>query len=509
MIAIEGFRYAEDNQDVFRVLAAEQIVSQQLLDSLLNIARFRNLIVHDYAKIDDVKVYGFSSTVWATSKRSLRRSALYLFRSMRRGAPLTSSTPAPRRRTSPASAAMSPTWRARSVPLLAPDERLTVICDPAYPISLPPSDAVRTIPLAVSPFSLRQQWTIPRLLRSLHDVPRERSSPASSAPVFQLPVSTTAHTSRCPTWPGVPSLLTVYDLIPVRYPAYSSPRARFFIRWMTRLALRAARHVIAISEFTRRDFMAEFGLRPEQITAIPLAADPAFQPQPPEAIAALRARYDLPERFVLYLGSNKPHKNLTRLVEAWQMANSEWQIANGKLQIATQIADTRLVIAGAWDERYPEARELANSSGAKASPENGQLPASSNQLPVWLGPVPEADLPALYSAATAFVFPSLYEGFGLPVLEAMACGTPVICSNTSSLPEVAGDPAAGSGPSAALLVDPLDTAALADALRLVLTDDGLRAELRRRGLARAARFTWQQTAAATLAIYRQEAHRLE
>ena len=301
-----------------------------------------------------------------------------------------------------------------------------------------------------------------------------------------------------PYWPGIPSLLTVYDLIPVRYPAYSSPRARFFIRWMTRLALRAARHVIAISEFTRRDFMAEFGLRPEQITAIPLAADPAFQPQPPEAIAAVRARYDLPERFVLYLGSNKPHKNLTRLVEAWQMADGRWQMANCKL-----------VIAGAWDERYPEARELADSSGANTSTKNGQLPASSFQLPIWLGPVPEADLPALYSAATAFVFPSLYEGFGLPVLEAMACGTPVICSNTSSLPEVAGDPSAGSGPSAALLVDPLDTAALADALRLVLTDDGLRAELRRRGLARAARFTWQQTAAATLAIYRQEAHRLE
>ena len=116
---------------------------------------------------------------------------------------------------------------------------------------------------------------------------------------------------------------------------------------MTRLALRAARHVIAISEFTRRDFMAEFGLRPEQITAIPLAADPVFQPQPPEAIAAVRARYDLPERFVLYLGSNKPHKNLTRLVEAWQMANqrianSEWQTASRELQIA----DTRLVIAG-------------------------------------------------------------------------------------------------------------------------------------------------------------------
>ena len=374
------------------------------------------------------------------------------------------------------------------VPLLTPDEWLTVICDPAYPIALPPSDTVRTIPLAISPFALRQQWIIPRLLRSFHV--RGAGSPASSA---QLPAPSLYHSPyiAMPYWPGVPALLTVHDLIPLRYPAYSTPRARLFIRWMTRLALRAARHVIAISDFTRRDFMAEFGLRPEQFTAIPEAADPAFQPQPPETIAAARARYDLPERFVLYLGSNKPHKNLTRLVEAWRIANSKWQIA-----------DSRLVIAGAWDARYPEARERASALMTTD-------PASSFQLPVWLGAVPERDLPGLYAAATAFVFPSLYEGFGLPVLEAMACGTPVICSNTSSLPEVAGDPSAGSGPSAALLVDPLDTEALAEALRLVLTDDGLRAELRHRGLARAARFTWQQTAAATLAIYRQEAHRLE
>jgi glycosyltransferase involved in cell wall biosynthesis len=374
------------------------------------------------------------------------------------------------------------------VPLLAPDERLTVICDPAYPIALPPSNAVRTIPLAVSPFALRQQWAIPRVLRSFHV--RRASSPASNA---QFPATGLYHSPyiAMPYWPGIPSLLTVYDLIPVRYPAYSSPRARFLIHWMSRLALRAVRHVIAISEFTRRDFMSEFGLRPDQITAIPLAADPAFQPQPPEVIAAVRARYNLPERFVLYLGSNKPHKNLMRLVAAWQRADGELQITN-----------SRLVIAGAWDTRYPEAQKQARASATTD-------PVSSFQLPVWLGRVPEADLPALYSAATAFVFPSLYEGFGLPVLEAMACGTPVICSNTSSLPEVTGDFAAGSGPSAALLVDPLDTAALADALRLVLTDDGLRAELRHRGLARAARFTWQQTAAKTLAIYRQEAHRRE
>ena len=364
------------------------------------------------------------------------------------------------------------------MPLLAPDERLTVLHDPACPIALPSSDAVRTIPLAVSPFALRQQWIIPRLLRNLR-----RDGPASI--VYHSPYI------AMPYLPGVPALLTVYDLIPLRYPDYSTPRARLFVRWMTRLALRAARHVIAISEFTRRDYLAEFDLSPERISAIPLAADPAFSPQPPEALAAIRQRYGLPAEYVLYLGSNKPHKNLTRLVEAWQVANGKWQVADG-----------RLVIAGAWDARYPEARQRAEALGL----------ADSVQ---WLGTVSENDLPALYAAATVCVFPSLYEGFGLPVLEAMACGTSVICSNTSSLPEVAGAgqtfevvPTSGwpetskVSQTAALLIDPLDTGALADAIRRVLLDPDLRVALREKGLARASEFTWTQTAAQTLAIYR-------
>ncbi|HIQ02105.1 MAG TPA: glycosyltransferase family 1 protein, partial [Anaerolineales bacterium] len=115
----------------------------------------------------------------------------------------------------------------------------------------------------------------------------------------------------------------------------------------------------------------------------------------------------------------------------------------------------------------------------------------------WLGPVPEADLPALYTGATTFVFPSLYEGFGLPVLEAMACGTPVACSNTSSLPEVVGD--------AALTFDPTDTAGIADAVARLLEDADLQADLRERGLRRAARFSWERTARATLTVYRETA----
>jgi alpha-1,3-rhamnosyl/mannosyltransferase len=367
------------------------------------------------------------------------------------------------------------------VPLLAPDERLTVIYDPIHPIALPSSDAVRTLPHAISPFSLRQQWAIPRLLRggrwTMDDGRRSMVDGPSS-------VSYHSPYIAMPYLPGVPALLTVYDLIPLRYPEHSTPRARLFVRWMTRLALRAARHVIAISEFTRRDYLAEFDLPPERINVIPLAADPTFRPQPPAVIAELRARCGLPQRFALYLGSNKPHKNLVRLVEAWQIAQSRFQLPASSL-----------VIAGAWDARYPEARQRAEAVGLTDGIQ-------------WLGTVPEADLPALYAAATAFVFPSLYEGFGLPVLEAMACGTPVICSNTSSLPEVTSPPGPRSseergGNSAAILVDPLDTGALAAAMTHALTDEGMRRELKRRGLAQAARFSWPRTAAETLAVYRQ------
>lgn len=386
------------------------------------------------------------------------------------------------------------------VPLLNEDERLTVICDPAHPVALPPSEAARTIPLAVSPFSPRQQWVIPRLLRRFNA--RSAVHPASN---FQPPAASLYHSPyiAMPYRPGAPTLLTVYDLIPLRYPEYSTARARLLIRGMTRLALRAARHVIAISEFTRRDFIAEFGLSPERITAIPLAADPAFCPQPREASAAVRARYGLPEQFILYLGSNKPHKNLVRLVAAWRMAYSKWQMADrpaGWPIAQASFQFPHLVIAGAWDPRYPEARNSAESAAHETSATDGRLqPATCNLQPIlWLGPVPEADLPALYSAATAFVFPSLYEGFGLPVLEAMACGTPVICSAASSLPEVTGD--------AALLVDPTDTGALAAAIARLMSDEALRLELARRGLAQAARFSWERTAAATLDLYRRLAH---
>jgi alpha-1,3-rhamnosyl/mannosyltransferase len=170
----------------------------------------------------------------------------------------------------------------------------------------------------------------------------------------------------------------------------------------------------------------------------------------------------------LYLGSNKPHKNLVRLIEAWAAIQAEAR-------------DVTLVIAGAWLPQHPEPRQHAKALGI-------------NDRVCWLGPLPGTDLPALYTAAEAFIFPSLYEGFGLPVIEALACGTPVACANTSSLPEVAGN--------AALLFDPTQVDAIVDALQRLLGDANLRADLRHQGLTQAAKFSWSRTAQETLALYR-------
>ena len=336
-------------------------------------------------------------------------------------------------------------------PLLAPGERLTILHNPAYPpppISTSVFVQIRRMPVAASPFSLAQQVELPRLLRDV-------GADLYHSAYFLMPYA-----------PGAPTLVTVYDLIPLLFPHQSTLRARLLARWATRLALRASKRVIAISDATRRDFLTHFRLQPEKIQAIPLAADPAFRPQFRKTVAEARARYGLPERYLLYLGSNKPHKNLRRLVEAW-----------ARLQPQSM----PLVIAGAWDGRYPEARQRAAALSLE-----GQVR--------WLGPVPETDLPALYSGSLLFVFPSLYEGFGLPVLEAMACGTPVACSNSSSLPEVAGD--------AALLVDPMNTEELVTAVRTALENESLRQDMTEKGLRRAQGFSWLQTAQRTLELYR-------
>jgi glycosyltransferase involved in cell wall biosynthesis len=331
---------------------------------------------------------------------------------------------------------------------VAPDLDLVLLRNPsssAQRLALPELPVLDGV---VSPFALSQQWRVRSILR------RSRAALYHSAYYLM------------PYVPGVPAVVTCYDLIPLVYPQYFSAVQRLIFRTAHILALRTARVTLVISEATKHDLAHFFHIDPRRIIVTPLAADDHFKPPSRAEIARVRAEYALPDRYLLYFGSNKPHKNLERLIEAFAQLGSH---------------ELRLVVAGHWDRRYPQAKESTEKLNLKDRVR-------------FIGPVKEDDLPALYGDATVFVFPSEYEGFGLPVLEAMACGAPVVCGNRSSLPEVAGD--------AAVLCHPQDVSSIAQALEHVVTDQPLQQTLRARSLARAAHFTWEKTAAQTAALYR-------
>jgi glycosyltransferase involved in cell wall biosynthesis len=325
------------------------------------------------------------------------------------------------------------------------------------------SPRVRLVASGAAPFTLAEQLHIPALLRRLR-------ADLYHAPYYLMPYA------------GLPcpAVVTLYDVIPRLFPREVRPRARLLFDLLTRLALHSARHVIAISSSGREDIAAAFGVAPGRFTVTPLAADERFRPQPPEALSDLRAKLGLPPRYLLSVSSNKPHKNLVGLVEAFAQLRSQ----RGAAELLAP--NTPLVIAGHFDPRYPEARERAAALG---------LAEEVRFVP----DVSEEDLPALYAGAELFVFPSRYEGFGLPPLEAMACGAPVVCGRGSSLPEVVGD--------AALLVDVSRPAAMAQGITRALADEGLRARLRAEGLRRTARFSWRRTAELTLGAYERAAAR--
>ncbi|MFP4394890.1 MAG: glycosyltransferase family 4 protein [Anaerolineales bacterium] len=264
-----------------------------------------------------------------------------------------------------------------------------------------------------------------------------------------------------------PQIITLHDLSFLRHPQFFKRANRLYLRAMTPLACRRAAAVIAVSEFTAREAVALMGVAPERVHVITHGVDPRFRPLPPEEVARFRATQGLPERFILHMGTLEPRKNLVRLVQAFAQGAP---------------SDVHLVLAGGRGWLYETIfAEVARWGVQDRVHFPGYVPAETQAL--W------------YNAADLFAYVSIYEGFGLPVLEALACGTPTVASATTSLPEAAGD--------AALTVPPDDVAAIAAGLARLLADDALRAELRARGLAHAARFSWETTAQRTAALYRQ------
>ncbi|WP_026369124.1 glycosyltransferase family 4 protein [Kallotenue papyrolyticum] len=265
------------------------------------------------------------------------------------------------------------------------------------------------------------------------------------------------------------SVVTIHDLAFLRFRLHT-PAKRLYLAAFTRLSVRRAAHVITVSEFTRREVLELLHLPPERVTAIPNGCDARFRPLDPSAVEAFRVRNNLPARFLLFVGTLEPRKNVPTLLRAYARVREHLNLP--------------LLIGGGKGWLYDEIFALTRQLGLEREVR-------------FLGFLEADELPLWYAAATAFVYPSLYEGFGFPPLEAMATGTPVVTSNTASLPEVVGD--------AALTVPPTDEAALAEALVRVVTDDDLRADLRRRGPQRARQFRWPATAAATIELLRRVA----
>lgn len=277
-----------------------------------------------------------------------------------------------------------------------------------------------------------------------------------------------------PLWKPFPVVVTVHDLIPMILPSY---RGSALVRAYTRLvaaASRTATLVLTDSEASRRDVLRLLRVPEERVRTVYLAADPAFIPSHPEAVQGVRDRYGLTRPYVLYLGGFDRRKNVEGLICAFS-------------RLPRGIRDGHhLVIAGRLPTResdlLPDPRSAARSAGVE-----GEV--------IFLGWVPEEEKPALYGGAECFAFPSFYEGFGLPPLEAMACGTPVVASKLGSLPEIVG----GGG----LLVDPEDQGALAVAMIRLLEDADERKALSKKALEQAGLFTWERTAMETLAAYRE------
>jgi glycosyltransferase involved in cell wall biosynthesis len=305
-------------------------------------------------------------------------------------------------------------------------------------------------------YSIREQIHVPWVLR------RERPD------VFHSPHYVLPPAIRCR------SVVTIHDTIHLTLPQYLPNRMAYvYAKASMWSASRLSSRILTVSEASKRDIVRLLDVPPDKVVVVYNAIDERFWEEPDvESVERVRERFQLHQRFILYAGTIKPHKNLVRLIEAFHELRQ------------TGLDDLKLLIIGDEISKLPALRRAVHQH-------------KLHKHVRFLGYLPDETQAILYRLAAVFAFPSLYEGFGLPPLEAMASGTPVVTSNVSSLPEVVGD--------AAVLVDPHDLASIVGGLRRVLTDPALAADLRRRGLERARMFSWEQSVAKTFALYREVA----
>ena len=315
------------------------------------------------------------------------------------------------------------------------------------------------------------RWSNFKVRSTLPHTPLIRIPITLSAELRKHPVDVLHVQFTAPPFCPCPVVVSIHDLSFEHLPETFNRRSRTQLRLTVRHSARRATRILTLSEHTRRDIIDTYGIDPERINAIPLAAPDHFAPvTDSKELQRVRHNYGISGDYILSVGSIQPRKNLVRLVRAYASLRGEF--STDKLP--------KLLLVGKRAWLYDETLRTLDETGVRDSV-------------VLTGYVPETDLPALYSGALCFVYPSYFEGFGLPPLEAMKCGAPVVVGNRTSLPEVVGD--------AALSVDPFDVDAIAAAIRRLIKDSALRRDLSVKGQKRAAEFTWQKTARKTLMVY--------
>jgi len=337
----------------------------------------------------------------------------------------------------------------RGLQRLAPPAEFVLFCAPELPRDDPDAAGFERVDLPVHSAYLRVPFAMPWL--------------AAKHKLDLLHVQYTA-----PPWCPCPYVVTLHDVVMLRFPESLAWKERYRLRWMTPRTLSAAARVFTVTNAMRASIHEAYGVPLDRIDVTPNALSPGYAPAAPEQVAAVREKYGLPERYVLYLGLLQPRKNVHRLAEAFA-------------RLEARGLDHKLVIVGKKAWLYDAMlRAIAPLEAA------GRV--------VFTGYADAADLPALYTGADVFAFVSLYEGFGIPVIEALACGTPVLASDDPALVEVAG--------GGAMHVDPLDVGAIEDGMARLISDAPLRAELLAKGTPHARAYTPEAVGAAAWEGYR-------